>query len=306
MRGMHHDALLYSDDEQFVAGVGSFVREGLHNGELTVVVEPPRQAELLRDGLGAEADGVRFLNMHELGVNPARIIAVWQELLDESTERRMRLRGVGEPAYVGRRDDELAECRIHEYLLNVAFGVGPSWNLLCPYDQHQLPQSVIDGATHTHPCVVVGHRHSARADAVFTELVEVFGADLPALDVRAQRLAFGAGEIGAVRSTVGDFARGAGMDETQVDDLTVVASELATNSVRHGSGGGTVSMWTDEAGALLEFTDNGVLDELLVGRFRPPPVQFGGRGIYLVNQLCDLVQIRSGKDGTRVRIFMRR
>jgi anti-sigma regulatory factor (Ser/Thr protein kinase) len=34
----------------------------------------------------------------------------------------------------------------------------------------------------------------------------------------------------------------------------------------------------------------------------PPIEQYGGRGLWIVNQLCDLVQIRSAPSGTVVRV----
>jgi len=34
----------------------------------------------------------------------------------------------------------------------------------------------------------------------------------------------------------------------------------------------------------------------------PSPEQEGGRGVYLVNQLCDLVQLRSSAEGTTIRV----
>jgi anti-sigma regulatory factor (Ser/Thr protein kinase) len=34
----------------------------------------------------------------------------------------------------------------------------------------------------------------------------------------------------------------------------------------------------------------------------PAPDREGGRGLYLVNQLCDLVQVRSSDQGTTVRV----
>ena len=42
----------------------------------------------------------------------------------------------------------------------------------------------------------------------------------------------------------------------------------------------------------------------MVGRVRPEVTQLGGRGLWLANQLCDLMQIRSGSGGTRVRLQM--
>ena len=51
--------------------------------------------------------------------------------------------------------------------------------------------------------------------------------------------------------------------------------------------------------------DPGPIEDPQVGRRRPRSDQLAGRGQWLVNQLCDLVQIRSGADGTAIRVRMR-
>ena len=55
---------------------------------------------------------------------------------------------------------------------------------------------------------------------------------------------------------------------------------------------------------LCEISDRGRFDEPLAGRVRPAPDQPDGRGLWLVNQLCDLVQIRSSPAGNVVRLHM--
>ena len=56
---------------------------------------------------------------------------------------------------------------------------------------------------------------------------------------------------------------------------------------------------------MLEVRDAGHIREPLVGRRRPTPEQQSGRGLWLVNRLCDLVQIRSSHEGTVVRVHVR-
>ena len=43
---------------------------------------------------------------------------------------------------------------------------------------------------------------------------------------------------------------------------------------------------------------------LSTNRLRPDISQEGGRGLWLANQLCDLVKIRSGERGTVVRLHV--
>ncbi len=60
-------------------------------------------------------------------------------------------------------------------------------------------------------------------------------------------------------------------------------------------------MWLEPGAVVVEFTDAGRLADPLLGRLFPPLDSVGGRGLYLVQQLCDLVQVRSSLDGTTVR-----
>ena len=54
----------------------------------------------------------------------------------------------------------------------------------------------------------------------------------------------------------------------------------------------------------LKLRDSGRIDDPLVGRRRPNSTQVGDRGLWLANQLCDLVQIRSNGAGSLVRLQM--
>ena len=50
----------------------------------------------------------------------------------------------------------------------------------------------------------------------------------------------------------------------------------------------------------------GDIDEPLAGRKRPSSTQEGGHGLWLANQLSDLVQLRTFATGSVVRVHMRR
>jgi anti-sigma regulatory factor (Ser/Thr protein kinase) len=300
--GFEHEAFFYRGDDDFLAGLVPFVREGLFHDEVVVIAEPKARINLLRDALGEDADDVQFLDMAEIGVNPARIIGVWAATLEEHTRAGRRLRGVGEPAFTGRRPAEFAECELHEHLLNAAFDYGPAWRLLCPYDQEHLPRAITRGALHTHPL------HSSTggrlpSDHYVGGVVDAFAAPLPRPTEGVLRGTFGPDDVPATRRTVAQYARRCGLSEEQVEVLELAASELATNSVLHGGGTGTLAMWLEPGAAVVEFSDSGRIADPLTGRLRPPLESVGGRGVYLVNQLCDLVQLRSSEAGTTVRVI---
>jgi anti-sigma regulatory factor (Ser/Thr protein kinase) len=298
-----HEALFYRGDDDFLAGLLPFVRGGLERDESVVVAEPRGRLELLRDALGADAAEVRFLDMADIGQNPARIIGVWSRVLHEHTDAGRQLRGVGEPAFVGRREAELVECRLHELLLNHAFDDGPAWRLLCPYDEQHLPRAVTQGALHTHPEAARSDGRRLKADYTAGAVADAFASGLPRPTDGVLRGTYGPGDIPATRRTVAQYARKVGLPEEKVEALALAASELATNSVRHGGGTGAVAMWLEQGAAVVEFSDSGHVTDPLTGRLMPPLDQEGGRGVYLVNQLCDLVQLRSSHDGTIIRVL---
>jgi anti-sigma regulatory factor (Ser/Thr protein kinase) len=299
-----HQALFYEGDEGFLDGTVPFVRAGLDASEPVLVVVDSRKARLLREALGVEADGVVYLDMLEVGRNPARIIPLWREHLDEARAAGTALRGIGEPVWPGRSAAELAECRRHESLLNVAFDDGPGWELLCPYDAAALPDEVLEAARCSHPIVSDGGGEEASAAYAEEAQARPFAGRLPEPTGPIAELRYAAGDIAGVRAFVREVASEAGLGRERLENLVLAVSELATNSVRHASGSGSVRLWTEAGRLLCEVRDAGFIEDPLAGRVLPPAEALGGRGIWIVNQLCDLVQVRSSAAGTAVRVHM--
>jgi len=107
------------------------------------------------------------------------------------------------------------------------------------------------------------------------------------------------------RRSVARVAADALMPAARVDDLVLAVNELASNTIYHGGGLGKLRIWRDGETVLCEVIDRGRITEPLVGRIQPTPEQWTGRGLWLVNQLCDLTQIRSNAAGSVVRLHMR-
>src|SRR5512144_1155458 len=82
--GFRHETVFYRHDEDFLAGVLPFVRDGLESDEAVIVAAPPVRLDLLRDALADDAGAVQLLDMTEIGLNPARIIAVWQSVVEDN------------------------------------------------------------------------------------------------------------------------------------------------------------------------------------------------------------------------------
>jgi anti-sigma regulatory factor (Ser/Thr protein kinase) len=302
----HHEAFLYADADEFLAGTVPFIRAGLEADEPVLVAVAGGRADALRGELGADVDWVELVDMEALGRNPARIIPFWREFAAEHGGRDHPLRGIGEPVWPGRRPAEVDECQRHESLLNYAFWDGPAWRLLCPYDSAGLGKDVLAAAHRSHAFVSGSAADPGEAAGENLDPLSCrpFAGSLPPRPGDAAAIAFDRGGLHEVRTLVGDAARRAGLSSDRTFDLVAAVGELTANSVMHGGGSGALSIWTEAGAMLVEVEDAGRIEAPLTGRLRPAPVQEGGRGVWMANQLCDLVQIRSGPEGTTVRLHM--
>src|SRR5262245_17182479 len=151
-----HYAFVYDGVADFVEGCVEFVRAGLAARDPVMVATSVDRIDRLRAALGSDGASVTYVDMVGVGRNPATIIPAWQDFVTTHARPWRHLRGIGEPAWAGRSDAELAECEIHEALLNVAFDDGIGWTLMCPYDGRALGRAVLDGAAHTHRSITHG------------------------------------------------------------------------------------------------------------------------------------------------------
>ena len=300
--GFSHQALFYADEDSFLAGTVPFVREAAESGAAVLVALGPERTALLRGELSGDAEHVSFTDIESVGRNPARLIPLWSAFVDEHAAVGTRLRGIGEPDWAGCSAAELGEFARHEALLNVAFGSGEDWDLLCPYDTSRLDAETVRAAHRTHPVVGDGHGTQPCRDYDASMSTQVFHGSLPEPGVPVEELSFGRGELRDVRALVSSRAEREGMGARSTGDITLAASELAANSIRYGDEGGTIRVWREPEALVCEVRDSGRIHDLMAGRIRPRADGIGGRGLWLVNHLCDLVQIRSSALGTTVRV----
>jgi anti-sigma regulatory factor (Ser/Thr protein kinase) len=304
----HHEALLYEGLDGFLAEAIPFVRAGIERDETVLVVLDTDKLAVMQGELGGDGERVNFADMAVMGRNPARLIPQWQRFLDEQATPGRPVRGLGEPIWAGRSAAELVECQAHERLLNLAFAGTIALSMLCPYDVSALPPDVLEEARLSHRVIVAdGTRENSGSYVQDDPSPAGLDAPLAAAPDDAKAHAYGpaAESLREVRSRVENFARDAGLDMSGVDSVVMAASELATNSLRYGGGYGTMRMWSAHGTVVCEFSDAGrITGPALLGRQMPSARQDSGRGLWLANQLCDLVQIRSGPSGTTIRLHV--
>jgi anti-sigma regulatory factor (Ser/Thr protein kinase) len=300
-----HEAFFYADTDEFMDGTLGFVRAAVAADEPILVVLSAEKNGRLAGELGRDADRVLFADMDEVGVNPARIIPAWQDFLSTYAIDDRPVRGIGEPIWSSRSAAEMAECERHEALLNIAFADPDFW-LMCPYDTVALGEQVVEEARRNHP--FVREHDASRISASYPgahELTGPFDAPLPDAPLDAALVTFDARDLPDVRAFVARVATEAGLSEERRASLVLAVHEVAANSVAHGHGRGTLRVWRDPTEIVCEVHDNGRLGDPLVGRARPGFMGEGGRGLWIANQLCELVQLRSFATETVVRLHMR-
>jgi anti-sigma regulatory factor (Ser/Thr protein kinase) len=112
-----------------------------------------------------------------------------------------------------------------------------------------------------------------------------------------------AGDLSAVRAFVRRHALAMGMSQARTEMLMLAVNELATNTLQHTAGGGRVRVWADSGQIVCEVVDEGPPRELR--RPMPPVDAVRGRGLAIVQRICDQVDTVSGPDGTTVRLRLR-
>jgi anti-sigma regulatory factor (Ser/Thr protein kinase) len=116
---------------------------------------------------------------------------------------------------------------------------------------------------------------------------------------------FAAEDLYELRQLLSGWAAREGMTTEPADELVLSVHEIATNTVRHGGGVGMMRLWRMSDTLVCEVQDMGRIADPTIGRVAPGTSAMESRGLWIANQLCDLVQIRSGEGGTQVRVHKR-
>jgi anti-sigma regulatory factor (Ser/Thr protein kinase) len=300
--GFEHFALLYDDPDEFLAGTQEFARAGLEHGERVLVAVPGSKIGRMRGALNGAGERVEFWDMNELGRNPSRIIPAVRDWIDREPGRRSRF--VGEPIWPGRSAPETVEATRHEALINLAFADAPV-TVLCPYDARALDRHVLLDAQRTHPGLIAdGHMCASDryADPIELWRSEEWPLTQPRWATAPQAISMNG--LGEIRAVTERELRDAGIAESRIPDVVLAVDEAATNAIMHGSAPAGLRFWRDGLEIVCEIADGGSIVDPLAGRRRPEAHWLDGRGLWMMNQLCDLVELRPTAAGTVVRLHV--
>ena len=112
-------------------------------------------------------------------------------------------------------------------------------------------------------------------------------------------------DLARVRSFAAAWAARAGLPPHRVGDLVIAVGELAANTLAHTNEPGQLTLWATGSEVICQVHDIGEITDPLAGKLCPDPGDpAGGRGLWVVHQLCDLVEIRTGPAGTTTRVHL--
>ena len=111
-------------------------------------------------------------------------------------------------------------------------------------------------------------------------------------------------DLAAIRAVVHQYAIQAGLSEARAIDLVLAVSEVAANTVKHAKSPGRLTIWYDTREIVCRIHDEGVITDPLAGRRQPSLDAQGGHGLWIVNQVCDQVELHSDETGTTIRLHM--
>lgn len=302
-----HVAAPYGSEHEFLALVLPRVRAALASGEHVLVIVGPGRLDRLREGLGDDAGAIDTAPSERWYEHPARSLHALLDYTRNLRGRRVLL--IGEQNWLDRDARQTREWIRRESICNRVLA-SVDGTALCLYDRRATPHSVLAAMYRTHPYTLAPGPGEPRPNDGYVppESMRLEGDDKPFDDppVWSETIAFGLPTLKRLRDFVAARARRAGMPRDRVAALILCVAELSANAVEHGGGRGRASIWEADGEIICEICDTGGgITDPFPGHLPPPEGSPRGYGLWLTRQTCDLMEIRSTRGTTRIRLHMR-
>jgi len=136
-------------------------------------------------------------------------------------------------------------------------------------------------------------------DAFLTEPAGGAGRARPAGAPPLLDQEFDSGTLYHLRAAVHAHVGQAGLSEDRVGEVVLAVHELAANAVAHGAGHGRLRIWNLDGALGCEVVDGGAAGTTDAPETADPWPTTDGHGLWLVRQVADYLDLRSGPYGTR-------
>lgn len=289
-RRPRHAAAVYDSPEDLQRRVLPWVRAGLERGEGVAAVVGDEAREVLRDGLGPDADQVSWALP---GVDFRHVGRAFEAL-------RQQLRGPGAPARVltenltcGGPGRPAAHLRA-DAVSNDTHPPTVSW--ACLYDRRHHRARLLELARQAHPLLLDAAGRAVPSDCHVDADTLVTAEPGPLSDVpREVPLDLAAGgfaDLPAVRHRVASVAGPLGLAPADCHAVALATGEVVTNAVQHGAAPLRVRLWPHRRTLVVRVDDGGRGAALRAAGLRPPEMSgCPARGMWVVRQLADVVHV---------------
>lgn len=313
-----HTALSYTSPDELAATVGPVIAEWLSADDRVHVNVSADSVDALKSVLGADAGRVRWSDSHSWHPHPARRLRAIQDLVDaEPGGPSAPLRFVGECAFPDGPPELVAEWERFDAVLNEVLR-DAAVTMVCAYDVRTVPDEVLDRMQCSHPFLgLEPHRRSSsylgpgqcladrrRALAVPPDCAQRVEGRVSPAEARAMVRAMFSGVARGEVPTTGECvdARARRSPSTIADDMAIAATEIVTNAWQCGAARVDVTCWHADGEYSVQVDDDGPgFEDPYAGYRRPPASAVAGRGLWIVRQLADLVEVVPCDPGTTVR-----
>lgn len=305
MSALRHQALLYDGPDDFVAAGLPFVRDGIAAGQPVLAVARRENVDALREALGDDAGRAELRESSRWYVSPGRAFAGFLDFALVNADAP-GVRMIGEPIWPAGWQAGVREYAHYESVFNVVAADAPIF-ALCPYDVRSLPDEILEHARATHPEVRSNGRahpnsHYVDPDTYCSRLADRFAA--PGAQVRTFPIT---SDLATLRRGVEAEAKAAGVQAARLPEFLLALHELAANALSHADRPAAARAWREGRTFVCEVESWGEeLSETTAGYLPPDPDAERARGLWLVRQLCDLVEVRSRGGLTAIRIHVGR
>lgn len=305
-RGFVHSALLYQSERECLDSVVRFAADGFAVDQPVLVAVPGDRLAMLGPALGAARAGsyaeLRLVDITDAARNPGRFLAMESAFAEKHADDTVRI--VSQLVWPGRSVDECLACAEHEAVVNGALGTRNVMGL-CLYDATHLSDDVLADARCTHPLLWKDGSVHRSEDYAPEQVLARCNQPLPphpgAVTYTVRRTA----DLRPARSFAADYADWVGLSRDGVDDLQMIATELATNSLQYAGGSCQLAFWRHNEHLVCEARDGGRLKDPYVGLRRPSAGGTASRGLFLVNAMADLVRTHTTANGTTIQAYLR-
>lgn len=300
-----HEGVPFSSPAGLAEQLAPRLRSAVEAEGPVVAVLDPAERDALRAALGDVAGHVEFLAPADVYRLPAFTVAVrWARLSRQTVPggyatvvaQHVTDLADGGPGYWARLDAAL----------DVALP-GLPVGVLCPFPD-DVDERVLRGSTHR-TLLSAGHSVPGLGYRMPVDVVAEFPPPPPPeLGRPVETREFALDGLGGLRRAVAEVSTDAGLPTERVADFVLAVNEIASNSVEHGPGSGTLRLWRLGTGpgshVVAEVRDGGSMQVPFPGLVAPPPSGARGRGLWLASELSDVLQVWSDGSGTVIRVTM--